>query len=82
MSGLADRICSSVRAQASAESTTSSDRVHGHTILHDGQAATIFDEVGLRSVERLSPGFTEDSSGACQSGIGYKRSVDVARPAH
>ena len=62
-------------------------RVHGHTILHDGQAAAIFDEVGQRSLERLFPGFTEDSStqaalSASQSGLGCKRSVDVARPTH
>ena len=31
-------------------------------ILHDGQAATVFDEVGRRSLERLFPGFSEDSS--------------------
>ena len=62
-------------------------RVHGRTFLHEGQAATIFDEVGQRSLERLFPGFTEDSSehaapSAGQSGFGSDKSVDVARPAH
>ena len=62
-------------------------RVHGRTILHERKAATIFDEVGQRSLERLFPGFAEDSSehatlSASQSGIGYRRARDVARPAH
>ena len=56
-------------------------RVHGHTILKTS------DEVGQRSLERLFPGFIEDSSeqaaiSARQSGIGYKRSVDVASSQH
>ena len=61
-------------------------RVHGHTILNEEEAAQIF-EGGRRSLERLFPGFTEDSSeqaalSASQSVIGYKRSADAARPAH
>ena len=44
-------------------------------------------EVGQRSLGRLLPGFAVDNSeqaalSAGHSGIGYKRSVDVARPAH
>ena len=51
-------------------------KVHGHTILQEKEAATIF-EVGQRSLERLFPGFAEDSSeqatlSASLSGIGYK----------
>ena len=37
-------------------------RAHGHTILQERDAAKIFDEVGERSLERLFPGFTGDSS--------------------
>ena len=45
------------------------------------------DEVGQRSLERLFPGFTEDSMvqatlSAGQSGIGYTRARDIAAPAH
>ena len=52
-------------------------QVHGRNILHDGQAATTF-EVGQRSLERLFPGFTEDSTreaalSAGQSGIGDRK---------
>ena len=47
------------------------------------EAAQTF-EVGQRSFERLFPGFTEDSTkpalSAGQSGIGYNKSIDVARP--
>ena len=62
-------------------------RVHGHTILEEQSAAAVFDEIGQRSLERLFPGFTEDSmtqatlSGG-QSGIGYKKARDTAAPAH
>ena len=57
-------------------------RVHGHTILHEGQAATNFDEVGQRSLERLFPEFIQDSSAqaavsADQSGIGDKKCVTL-----
>ena len=61
--------------------------VHGHTVLQE-RRAEIFDEVGRRSLERLFPGFTEDSMEqattlcAGQSGIGYKRARDIAGPAH
>ena len=62
-------------------------RAHGHTILNKDAPAETFGEAGQRSFERLFPGFTEDSTeqaalSAGQSGVGYKRSVDVARPAH
>ena len=62
-------------------------RVHGHTILHKKRAAEIYDEVGQMSLERLFPGFTEDSSvqatlSGGQSGRGYKRARDIAAPAH
>ena len=62
-------------------------RVLGHTVLQEHRAAEIHDEIGQRSLERLFPGFTEDSmvqvtlSGG-QSGIGYKRARDVASPVH
>ena len=36
-------------------------QVHGHTILQEKRGAEIFDEVGQRPLERLFPGFTEDS---------------------
>ena len=62
-------------------------RVHSHTILQERQPAEIFDEVGHRSLKRLFPGFTEDSLeqatlNAGQSGIGYKRSRNIAGPRH
>ena len=61
-------------------------RVHGHAILQEERAADIHDEVGQRRLERLFPGFTEESSEqathAGQSGIGYKRARDIAGPAH
>ena len=49
--------------------------MHGHTILAEETAAQTFDEVGLGSLERLIPGFIEDSAeqatrSADQSGIG------------
>ena len=62
-------------------------RVHGHTILQEQRAAEINDEVGQRSLERLFPGFTEDSlvqATLCAglSGTGYKRAQGMAAPAH
>ena len=62
-------------------------RVHGHTILFEEEAAQTIDEVGQRSHERLFPELTEVSAeqaalSTSQSGIGYRSSVDVARPAH
>ena len=61
-------------------------RVHGYTILQEKEATKIL-EVGHRSLERLFPGFTEDSFeqatlSANQSGIGYKRTRDVASQAY
>ena len=58
-------------------------RVHDHTVLQEQRAAAICDEVGQRSLERLFPGFTEDSKvqaplTAGQSGIGYKRARATA----
>ena len=60
--------------------------MYGHTIPREKEAAQSF-EVGQRSLERLFPGITDDSSeqatlSASQSGTGYKRARDVARPAH
>ena len=57
------------------------------TILEEPEAAKIFDEVGQRSLQRLFPGFTEDSLeqatlSSGQSGVGYKRAWNVAGPAH
>ena len=50
-------------------------RVRGQTLLQEKRTAEIFDEVGQRSLQRLFPGFTEDSLeqatlSAGQSGIG------------
>ena len=58
--------------------------VHGHTIFQEQEATQIFD-VGQRSLQRLFPGFTEDSSeqatlSANQSGTGYNSAQDVAHP--
>ena len=62
-------------------------RLHGHTILQDKRAADMYDEVGQRSLERLFPGYTEDTSEqatlrAGQSGIGYRMARDIAGQAH
>ena len=63
-------------------------RVHGDTILDEEEATQTFDEVGQSSLETVSfLGVTEDSTeqaapSAGQSGIVYKRSVAIARPAH
>ena len=62
-------------------------RVHGNTILQEKRAAEIHHEVGQRCLERLCPGFTEDSLEQAtlsvgQSGTGYKRARDIAGPAH
>ena len=84
MKGPAERIFALLRESLG----VSRIRAHGHTILYEEEeAANTFHEVGQRSLERLFPGFTEDSSEqaalrAGQSGIGYKRSVNAARPAH
>ena len=53
-------------------------RVHGHTIIQQQRVLEISDDVGQRSLERLFPGFTEESVtqatlSAGQSGIGYQR---------
>ena len=55
-------------------------RAHDHTILQEQRAAEIYDVVGQRFLERLFPGFTEDSMtqatlSAGQSGIGHKKSA-------
>ena len=60
--------------------------MHGHTILQEKRAVGIYDEVGQRSLERLFPGFTEDSLvratlSAGHFGIGYTRARDIAAPA-
>ena len=62
-------------------------RVHGHKILEEQRAAAVYDEMGQRSLERLFPGLTEDSTtqatpSAGQSGSGFKRARDIAAPAH
>ena len=62
-------------------------RVHGHTILQEQRAAEVYDEIGQRSLERLSPSLTEDSMtqatlSSGQSGTGYTRARDIAGPAH
>ena len=72
MSGSTDRNCFPPREGVSRINHTL--RVHGHTILQAKGAANIFDEVGQRSLERVFPGLTEDSSeqatlSAKQSGI-------------
>ena len=62
-------------------------RMHGHTILQEKRAAEIYNEVGQRSLERLFPGYTEDSTeqatlSAGQPATGHKRARDIAGPAH
>ena len=60
--------------------------VHGHTIFQEQEATQIFD-VGQRSLQRLFPGFTEDSSeqatvSASQSGTGTTVHRMLPTPAH
>ena len=59
--------------------------MHGHTILQEKKAAGIYDEVGQRSLERLFPGFTEDSTEQAghwvQEGAGHRQSC-TSRDAH
>ena len=62
-------------------------RVHGHTILEEQSAAAVKNEIGQRSFERVFPGLNEDSMtqatlSASQSGIGFKKTRDIAAPAH
>ena len=52
-------------------------------ILEEQSAAAVHDEIGQRSLERLSPGLMEDNMtqatlNASQSGIGFKRARDIA----
>ena len=73
------RLLASVSTVAAGSNTL----VHGQTILQEKRAAEIYDEVGHSSLERLFPGFTEDSSeqatlSASQSDIRYKRARDIA----
>ena len=61
-------------------------RVYGHMIMAEEKAPKNF-QVGQGSLQRLFPGFTEDSAQqatftAGQSGTGCERSVNIARPAH
>ena len=44
------------------EPGTNTDRVHSHTVLTEETAAETFVEVGQGSLERLLPGFAEDSA--------------------
>ena len=57
-------------------------RVHGHKILEEQWVAAVYDEIGQQSLERLFPGFTEDSAtlSAGQSGIGFKGALIAAKP--
>ena len=62
-------------------------RVHGDTILKEQSAAAVDDEIGQRSLERLFPGFTEDTMthaifSASQSGLGFTRVRDIAALVH
>ena len=87
MSGTADGICPSSCESQGVGGINHTLRVHGHTILHEEEAAKTLNNAGQRSLERRIPGFTEDSTeqaapSASQSGIAYKKSVDVAQPAH
>ena len=56
-------------------------RVHGHTILQEQRTAEIYDEVGQRSLERLFPGFTEDSM-VQASPESEQKERDIATPVH
>ena len=58
-----------------------------HRILEEQQAVAVYDEIGQRSLERLFPRLTEDSTtqttlSAGQSAKGFKRARDIAAPAH
>ena len=62
-------------------------RAHGYTVLTEKTAPKAFDEAWMGWLESFFPAFTEVSAqqatlNAGQAGIGCKRSVDVARPAH
>ena len=59
VSGPADRICL-LRGSLGVSRINHILRVHGHTILQEKRAAEIYDEVWT-ALERLFPGFTEDS---------------------
>ena len=62
-------------------------RVHVRTILHEEEEAAKIFEVGQRSLERLFPSFTEDSTeqaalGAGRSGLVTRGPWMLPRPAH
>ena len=79
-------LLSSVKVSESDAPTTSSE-CRATRSLQEQRAADIYDEVGQRSLERLFPGFTEDSMtqatlSAGHAVIGCKRARDIAAPAH
>ena len=87
--GSLDRNCAPLRESLGVSRTNHILRVHGHATLQEKRADEIYDEVGQRSLERLFPGFMEESMvqatptrSAGQSRIGYKRVRDIAGPAH
>ena len=62
-------------------------RVHGHAAVVSSSAGQAFDEVTQASLERLFPGVTQEGheqSSLCmnQGGLGWRKILDVARPAH
>ena len=62
-------------------------RVRGHAVLEEQSAAEVYEEIWQRSLERLLPGLTEDTTtqatlSAGQSGTGFNRAPDIDAPAH
>ena len=62
-------------------------RVHGHRLAEQDGVAAKFDEVGRHSLERLFPGTTPEGSTQASlndkaGGLGWRRALDIARPAH
>ena len=62
-------------------------RVRGHALAERGGVATAFDALGWSTLERLFPGVTSEgleqaSLSAKESGLGWRRALDVARPAN
>ena len=85
--GPADGICPSTRESGGQSYQPHSASSWSKKSLEDQSAAAVHDEIGQWSLERLLPGFTEDSVteatlSASQSRIGFKRAQDIAAPAH
>jgi len=62
-------------------------RVHGHSLALSRAVAQKFDDIGEASLERLFPGITHEGHEQAalavgQSGLGWRKILDVALPAH